>query len=58
MYLHCYDHGNIQKMKVVDLTWIERDRGGGGLLLESKLTMLKVLLNVSFQRCRSLGVGC
>lgn len=30
MYLHCYDRGNIQKMKVVDLTWIERDRGGGG----------------------------
>ena len=24
MYLHCYDRGNIQKMKVVDLTLMKK----------------------------------
>ena len=45
--LHCYDRGNIHKMKVVDQTWMK-----GGLTFESRLTMLKVLFS------KAQVIGC
>ena len=55
MYLHCYDRGNIQKMKVVDLTWIERDRGGGGLTFGVQAYNAKSIIECVFSKVQVIG---
>ena len=53
MYLHCYDRGNIQKMKVVDLKWIKTE--GGGLTFGVQAYNAKSIIECVFSKVQVIG---